>query len=916
MKHVRGVLSIGDFLNTTTSKIGVILLLVCAMSFMVSASVEVHNYSFQTSYFPFEMIDGEINISILGEDFDSLLTSSEDDSIVLGDFLTDNGVMGIATCSPPDCSNDYNVLTGSGDETFSVGNAPVYVGFELNGTNVNVTGLNFFIESDFHSSIIRPLSADFFEGEEWLFDEFSDTFADQRWGCYNGGARATGPLIGTSSYCEMIGISETGAVLVGATVGGTDDKNLTMVMYTESGGGPLGNCVYNPNNYDGCRIDADSSLVVFDEAKYQICVKADETTDYTIYTESSGLMCGFVYGYDPESSVEDFSIFARTAQYSDAGYLSSSDFDFDALASAADNLLVERYGRDCSDTCILPMAFSGLPQSLRIANIDLDYTLSGKVYQSNEIVNLQSIPASVDFEGILDLSLTGFNISGPGDYSLYLGGEQLFEEEIEQIPAPIITSLSPNNPPAGVPVTYYVAVDFDSPNASLTYTWSFENSTPEVTVDNSIVHTFTQIRNYSVIVEVSAGGNLTSKKGFIIGTVSPAEAVNATLTAQRKNLDNVQSKLAGFPSWYNEELEEIINYTYFDGELTRLERKYNTSYDDSDLLEIAADLFSLNFPTSVFVKGEAGFQTLTQMEDIDPQIILDFAGGSSSSDLDVYLDPILRWQTQTIESAVSTKEISVAWLDGSTDAIFRTYSYDVTSYSDDESYLIIKKPYRDLFFKKDSDPNARKVGEDNTVIVFDSKEHKVFEFYYKSTEETPFFVSPKLSKLVIVGDIIETCDFNLVCEEEFGEDYKTCPSDCKQPTSKLIFYLILVVVFALVFYTLLQIWYKRNYENHLFGDRRELYNILMFIANARARGNQDSDIRRNLSKQGWSHERLTYVFRKSRGKRTGMVEIIPIGKISAYMMNRKARAKIATSSQQQMGRNINKSRFQRRPIRR
>ena len=915
MKHERGVLSRGDFLNTTTGKIGVILLMACAMSFMVSASVEVHNYSFQTSYFPFEMIAGEINISILGEDFDSLLTSSEGDSMVLGDFLTDNGVMGIATCSPPDCSNDYNVLTGSGDETFSVGSTPIYAGFELNGTNVAVTGLNFFIESGFHSSIVRPLSIDFFEGEGWLFNEFSDTFADQRWGCYTDSAKETGPIIGTSSYCEMVGISETGAVLVGAKVGGTDNKNLTMVLYPENGGSPLGTCVYNPNSHEGCRIDANLGEV-FDEAKYQVCVKAKTATDYTIYQETLGLVCGFVFSNGPESSIKDYSIFARTAQYSDAGYLSSSDFDFSALATAADNLLVERYGRDCSDTCILPMALSGLPQSLRIANIDLEYTVAGESYKLHEIKNLQSIPASVDFEGILDLGLTGFNISGPGDYSLNLGGEQLFEEEIEQIPAPIITALSPRDPPAGVPVTYYLAVDFNSSNTSLTYKWSFENSTPETTTTNSIVHTFTQIKNYSVIVEVSAGGNLTSKKGFIIGTVSPAEAVNATLTTQRKNLDNIKSQLASFPSWYNEELEELINYTYFNGELTRLERKYNASYDDSDLLEIAADLFSLNFPTSVFVKEEAGFETLTQMSDIDPQIVLDFAGGSSSSDLDVYLDPILRWQTQTIESAVSTKEISVAWLDGSTDAIFRTYSYDVTSYSDDESYLIIKKPYRDLFFKKDSDPNARKVGDDNTVIVIDSEENKVFEFYYSSAEETPFFVSPKLSRLVIVEDIDETCNFNLFCEEEFDEDYKTCPSDCKQPTSKLIFYLILVFVFALVLYTLLQIWYKRNYENHLFGDRRELYNILMYIANARARGKQDGVIRKDLGKQGWSQEKLTYVFRKSRGQRTGMVEIIPFGKISAYLMNRKARAKIATSPQQQTGRNINKSRFQRRPIRR
>jgi len=890
-------------------RFGVILLL-CAMAVMVSASVEVHNYSFKTSYFPFEMISGEMNISIVGEEFSSELTSSDGDSMVLGDFLTDNGV--IYYCSPPDCSNDYNVILGSGDEVFNFGSTPIYMGFVLEGENVAVTGLSFDIESNFNPSVRRPLSIDFFEGEEWQFNEFSDNFSQRYWGCYNPSVGEVDPFVGVSRYCEMIGISETGAVYVGVDVDGVDNKNLTMLLYPENGGSYLGQCKFNPNNFEGCRIDANLGEV-FEAGKYRVCVKADELTNYKIYTESSGLTCGFVFDNGLESSVKDYSISVRTAQYASAESFSSSDLDFGELVSAANDLLIERYGRDCSNTCILPMAFSGLLQEVRISNINLAHTISGESYPLNEVSNLETIPASVDFEGILDLSLTGFNISGPGSYSLFLGGQELFEEEVEQIPAPIIISLTPSNPPAGVPVTFYVGVDFDSPNASLTYTWRFENNSIETTTENSVVHTFAQIKNYSVIIEVSAGGNLTSKKGFVVETVSPAEAVNITLITQRESLNEVKLKLEGFPEWYSSELEEIINYTYFDGELARLERAHNLSYTDEDLLEIAEDLYSLNFPTDVFIKEEAGFETLTQMEDIDPQIILDFAGGSGYADLNEYVDPILRWQTQTILSDVSTKKISVAWLDGSTNAIFRTYNYNVTSYSDDESYLIIKRPFLELFFEGDA--GARKAGDDNTVIVFDAGENKVFEFYYKNAEETPFFVSPKLSKLVIEANIDETCNFNLICEKEFGENPETCRSDCK-PTNRMILYIILSVVFVFILYTLLQIWYKRNYEDHLFGDRRQLYNILMYIANARARGKKDGEIRRELGKQGWSSERLTYVFKKSRGERTGMFEIIPFDKIAAYFRNRAARKKFATMPRQQMGRNINKSGFQRRPIRR
>ena len=57
------------------------------------------------------------------------------------------------------------------------------------------------------------------------------------------------------------------------------------------------------------------------------------------------------------------------------------------------------------------------------------------------------------------------------------------------------------------------------------------------------------------------------------------------------------------------------------------------------------------------------------------------------------------------------------------------------------------------------------------------------------------------------------------------------------------------------------------------------------------------------------YNRVNYVIKKSRGKRVGMPEIIPIGRIAAWVRNRRARRSI-TGAQQQIGRNINKSGFQ------
>jgi hypothetical protein len=107
-------------------------------------------------------------------------------------------------------------------------------------------------------------------------------------------------------------------------------------------------------------------------------------------------------------------------------------------------------------------------------------------------------------------------------------------------------------------------------------------------------------------------------------------------------------------------------------------------------------------------------------------------------------------------------------------------------------------------------------------------------------------------------------------------------------------------------------WYKVHYENYLFGgDRKQLFNILMYITNARSRSIRDRKISQELKKQGWSVEKVNYVMKKSRGDRTGLYEIIPVEKIKIYFRNHFAKKKIATNTGQQSGRNINKYAFRR-----
>jgi len=290
-------------------------------------------------------------------------------------------------------------------------------------------------------------------------------------------------------------------------------------------------------------------------------------------------------------------------------------------------------------------------------------------------------------------------------------------------------------------------------------------------------------------------------------------------------------------------------------------------------------------------------------------VVAEFPAEIGGDDGEDYVNPILNWQGENVDASFKSNKFSVVSSNGEREDVFRTYSFDVNMKDSREAYFVINRPFSELYFKEDV--GARKAGDDASVIILSAGSDTSFEFYYESGESTTFFVSPSLSSIVIEADIDTSCNYNLVCESEYGENPRTCRSDCK-PVVGAIVYVVLALLFVLVLYSVLQVWYKHRYEKYLFKDGRQMYNLLMYVTNARARGMRDDRIAAELRSQGWSSERVNYIIKKSRGQRVGLYEIIPFGKIAAYVRNRRAKKKVATDVRQQMERNINKSGFHNR----
>ena len=442
-----------------------------------SATIEVFDSSLQEEYFPGEVISGFVNISI--EDEASNATISPDPQasleISLLKLLEDNFVD--FTCSTPHCGKSF-ASQGSGNEDIilnliegEIGEA----GIEVFGNDVKVNGIDFGISSDFSSSDVQPLELTFFEGSTWKFNEFSDEdFSETFYGTYQTDEGEANLLIKQSTYCqEVTTLTGTGAIFAGALVDDGDTKDLRMEIFELDGATAVDTCQFNPSqDEEGCILESGEGEI-FEQGSYYLCVSALNPTDYSLFTESEGENSGFLFSNGPANQLVDYGIFHKTAQYRDAGFLDSSTLNFNELSNLADDYIQEAYGGDCSSGCILPLQAKGIAQDLNFSHLTLDYQDQVGDKQTKDFVNVESEVALLSYSGELDLSVTNFEVSTDGAYSLYLNGESFFETTLKFLDAPKIISITPKIFPAGVFSEITAIISFSGNLDDLTYTWFF-----------------------------------------------------------------------------------------------------------------------------------------------------------------------------------------------------------------------------------------------------------------------------------------------------------------------------------------------------------------------------------------------------------------------------------------------------------
>ncbi len=883
----------------------VILILSCFLIGVVSATIAIGNDTVQTTYFPFETLSGKINLTVVDEPVSSNISSNRGDYISLKELVDSHPVL-YYECSTSDCSDDYS--SEDAEETKILSGSNTYqIGLLLEGTDVNLVNIDFDIATDFSSTPIMPLSINFFEEVFWTFKEFSDDYTDvsRKYGCTDLLSQTTEPTdpIRYSSYCSELAMTQTGAIMMGAVVGGDDDKSITMKLYN-SDGINQGECSYNPNYATECKISAQvgGEQEFFETGQYYACVSPPvsggvvDPTDYLIYTDTSpDESCGLIYQEDfkytaKENRTKNYAIFVREARFADASELYIEQEFWSQVKVAANDLISSRYHGDCTSGCVLPIQINAYaPQTPVFSALEMDYTNNedGSVLDGN-FHSLVEAPAKISFSENIDLSYTNFEVSKGGLYELFLGEEEIYGDTFSLVPAPIIEYLTPTVAPAGIPVPFLVGVDFVD-NGSLTYSWDFGDGETMVTTEPVATHAYADISFYNLNVEVSAGGNLTSSKSFDIQTITPQAYINQTFKAKQDALVNAKSDIGGFSEWIAISMSSKMNITQVEDDISRLERRLVIAVEESDYLTIAKDLVSLKVPEKIYARSDIESVYLTDFESINAEKVSEYTGERLDVSIDNYNQAILRWQDGYISGTIKMRKIFYDVHDGDSEHLLTIYNLDLQNADVTQAYFFIDKPFGVVNYK--NDVGAKSLGSDSSFLVFGSDGNLRTEFY--AYQDIEFFVSPEFSFLVLDATISEDCNYNSVCD--FGEDSKTCRADCK-PTGLATFWIIMIVLLGLVGYVGLQYWYEVHYENKLFGDRRQLYNLLMFLANGRIQGKKIPQMRSMLLSQGWSTERVNYAMKKAVGKRTGLPQLVPYSKIQLYLRNTKAKKAAATKT--------------------
>ncbi len=869
-----------------------VLVIIFYSSCVMALTYSVSNISFKQNYSLGEPVSGSFFLSLTNAPTDLVFNSSFG-QIVLREFLTRTGRS--LSCESYNCTSLYSISdNGSQTKQINTSGAGRTLGLYLVGNGAHTNGLNLTLSSTFGEYDSLPFSIKIADSYVWNFDLASGDLNNPRLvssGCFNSSYPIVyGNLIDSFGYCERITLPASRSYYIGANISGTSSIT-DFEMSLKKNGGQIGSCEFSIYSADytkgsGCLINLSQSSVA---GSYDVCIRSEaDLSNYTILKEVSGSSCGYYKNSVNLSS--DYSIFAIVPKYSSlAGNVDLGE-EFSSGASNAINYYLDvRYPNDCAGGCVVPISFYGQNVVLNMENIGLRYGTNDGPVLKDKIYEVLLIKPKINFSDYISLDSFNWlvNYFGKKNTTIYLNEgttqNNLFVLTTEVFESPIVKNIYPISPPAGMNVIFYADVLYNFSKLE----WNFgDGSSTITTVGHFATHNYENASQQYVINVTAYGGNHSATKSFVVNTVSPQNYLNTSFELKRKMLIDLGQKIDTFPLLYREFVRSKSNITEFSYQLEQLDLERTQVYTNEGFVSIAQRLISLIVPSSIILAEKKVMLIGSTSTIINPSLVKEISPGNYS-DLSIYKDAIFTWGLDNFDLQITQEKLRLYNENNIASDLITVYNINLQSKADKTAYFFIQEAPVNLHF----DSAADKKDMDNAVYLeIPAGESRSFSFFISGFKDVGMFVSPILRDLSI-GNNVAPCNFNKVCQKNLGENYKNCRSDCK-PVWPTILWLILILILILILYTLLQVWYKVRYEKHLFKDRIYLFNLVSFINNSKLRNVSYGEIDSELRRKNWSGEQISYAIKKANGKNTGMYELIPVDRISAYFAMKEAKKNV------------------------
>jgi PKD repeat protein len=868
-------------------KLMMYLIFILSINLVLASFTLNDNVSLEAEYVRGDIISGAINISILDESIDYLLTSNLDGSITLGNFLTSNGERDF--CSTANCVSDYFYDNPTTAKVIDISPSQnVTVGFLVTGTGITVTRLDFSLGSNFPRSETTPLSMQFPGSVDWNFDTFSGIHENPI--ITYDPTTSMNQFIGGAEYCQKINLPTTRSIRVKPHIVESFSSNFSMMLYKGSSSIVSGQCDYG-DDIAGCIIEP---LYTITEGEYYICMSDTNSQGKNLKKENlKAIKSGYLHSGGSFIPTDvNYFIEVRAESYSDASDLNLSS-QLAQIPGVATNYILEKYDGACTSGCVLPLKFLGISQQLSLDGLSLEYTTTetGGV-QETTFYSVSKTPAKVNFEGIVQLDKLGFKIAEEDKFKLYFNGAEIISEDIS-VKANIIDGIFPTNVPAGIPIEFGIISNGDI--SGIIFEWSFGDGVNETSSTTNKTHSYSEIKNYTLTIKARKD-NLTEIKSFQISATSPSTIILNVLQQKFDILEDLEEMSSGIS--LSKEVKDALQLSKFRYELSELLLEFNaTGGNESRMVAVATKLFEQKIPVNFTMDKTTDFLIL-ESGDIDLIALSKVSGENILSNPELYKTAIQKWFANNL---VVDIEETIMWIqyEGSAESIgMKSYKLDIASSYNDTSYLIINQPIDSLDFS--SGANAIGSGE-STYVAINPKEKKSLIITSYGNTNPVFFMSTKPSLLTLDENdvsINNECNVDGFCDE--GENSKNCRDDCN-PKFFLIFYLILIAFLFIVSFGGISIWYQRHKEDILFGDRKQLFNLVSFIKIAKDKGSGNDEIEKALIAKGWVKEKIDYAIEKERS-----VDKIGLSSFNNYIDKRLYSDNAITQTQQQTSQKINK----------